>query len=104
MAFVKVGSLASLPPGSVMEVAIGEDSYAVCNVDGKLHALWGICPHAGGPIGQGNLIDGRVVCPWHEWEYDCTTGENDMEPEARLQTYAVKVEGDAILIDPQAGA
>ena len=50
MAFVKVGSLAALPPGSVTEVTLGEDSYAICNLKGDLHALWGICPHAGGPL------------------------------------------------------
>ena len=104
MAFVKVGSLALLPPGTVAEVVIGDDSFAVCNHQGEIHALWGICPHAGGPIGQGNLIDNYVVCPWHEWEYDVATGENDMTPDACLKKYPVKIEGDDILIDPQPSA
>ena len=104
MAFVKVGSLAALPPGSVMEVTLGEDSYAVCNANGELHALAGICPHAGGPIGQGNLHDNLVVCPWHEWAYDCRTGENDYDAAIKLPRFVVKVEGDDILLDPQTHA
>ena len=87
-----------------MEVKIGEDSYAVCNANGELHALTGICPHAGGPIGQGNLQDNLVVCPWHEWAYDCRTGENDYDPDVKLDRFAVKAEGDDILLDPQARA
>ena len=102
MSFVKVGSLKTLPPGSLMEVMVGEEAYAVCNLNGELHALWGTCPHAGGPIGQGTLQDNLVVCPWHEWAYDCRTGENDYDPAIKLDRYAVKVEDDDILLDPQA--
>jgi nitrite reductase (NADH) small subunit len=101
MAFVKVGSLSYLPPGSVTEVTLGETSYAVCNVDGQLHALAGICPHAGGPLGQGNVEDNMVVCPWHAWAYDCRTGENDFDPAIRLDCFSVKSDGDDILIDPE---
>ena len=75
MAFVKVGSLSALPPCSVIEVTLGEDSHAVCNLNGELHALTGICPHAGGPIGQGTLQGQLVVCPWHEWAYVRATHE-----------------------------
>jgi nitrite reductase/ring-hydroxylating ferredoxin subunit len=104
MAFVRVGSLAALPPGSVMEVTVGEDTYAVCNHKGDVHALWGICPHAGGPIGQGTMNENLVFCPWHEWAYDCASGENDYDPNVKLNRFAVALEGDDILIDPQARA
>lgn len=101
MAFVKIGSLASLPPGSVTEVTIGDTPYAICNIDGELRAFDGTCPHAGGPIGQGNMQDNLLVCPWHEWAYDCRTGENDYDPSIKLASFEVKTEGDDILIDPE---
>jgi nitrite reductase (NADH) small subunit len=104
MAFVKVGSLSSLPAGAVTEVVIGDDSFAVCNLGGEVHALQGICPHAGGPIGQGAMQGSLVVCPWHEWAYDCRTGENDFDPTVKLDRFAVKVEGDDILLDPETRA
>jgi len=69
-------------------------------VNGELHALDGICPHAGGPLGHGNLQDNMMICPWHEWSYDCRTGENDFDPEIRLHRFPVKADGDDILIDP----
>lgn len=99
MAFVKVGSLAALPPGSVMEAAVGENTYAICNVAGELHAYDGVCPHAGGPLGEG-IIDGdRLICPWHAWEYDCRTGVNDYDENVRLAKFPVKAEGDDVLLD-----
>jgi nitrite reductase (NADH) small subunit len=102
MAFVKVGSLSSLPPGSVTEARLGEAAYAICNVEGELHALDGICPHAGGPLGEGNVQGNMVICPWHEWAYDCRTGENDYDPAVKLDCFQVKAEGDDILMDPEA--
>jgi len=95
----QVGALDSLPPGSVTEVAIGDDTYAVCNVDGKLHCIAGTCPHAGGPLGQGALSGNFLVCPWHGWEFDCTTGKNDFDEDVQVETFRVIVEGKEIVID-----
>jgi len=99
MPFVKVGSFSALPPGSVMEIQVGDGTYAVCNAEGEVHALDGICPHAGGPLGQGALHGTTLVCPWHAWEYDCRSGANEMDEGLRVAKVPVKIEGDDILID-----
>ena len=98
MPFIKVARLSEVPPDSVIEVSVGETLYAICNVRGEISALSGVCLHQGGPLGQGNVADGRVVCPWHAWEYDCRTGENAFDPEQRVPTYAVQVQGGDILL------
>jgi nitrite reductase/ring-hydroxylating ferredoxin subunit len=99
MPLLKVGPVRSLPPGAVTEVEAGESTYAVCNVDGKLHCLDGICPHAGGPLGQGTLNGNILVCPWHGWEFDCNTGVNDFDADLRLATFPVLIHEDEIMID-----
>src|ERR1700738_5510537 len=99
MSFVKIGSLSHLPPGSVMQAEVAGRTYAVCNSGGLIHALDGTCPHAGGPLGEGALHDHMLVCPWHGWEYDCRTGENDFDPAINVDTLPVRVVGDDILID-----
>ena len=40
----------------------------------------GLCPHRQGPLGQGEISGRNVVCPWHAWEWDCSTGANDFDP------------------------
>jgi len=101
MPFVKVASLADLPPDSVMEVIAGEQPFAICNAGGSIRALSGICIHRGGPLGQGQIHDGHIVCPYHLWEFDCHTGEYDYDPTKRVPTYEVKVEGgDVFLLVP----
>ena len=55
MPFVKVLPVSALPPGSTAEVSVGENHYALCNLDGEIHALDGVCPCSGGPLAQGGL-------------------------------------------------
>lgn len=99
MPFVKVASLARLHAGDVMEARIGQRAIAVCNSGGRIFAVDGTCPHAGGPLGHGALHDTMLVCPFHAWEFDCRTGEHDFNPAIRVDTYAVRVDGDDILVD-----
>ena len=99
MAFVRVASLGELAPGTVMEAQFNGEPYAICNLAGEVRAFAGTCPHAGGPLGEG-IIDGEnLVCPWHAWEYNCRTGVNTYDDSVRLASFAVKVEGDDILVD-----
>lgn len=82
-----------------METEVAGKIFAICNVDGELHAMEGTCPHRGGPLGHGALHGHTLVCPWHGWEYDCRTGQNLMDESVGVDTVAVKLEGDDILID-----
>ncbi|MGA8030408.1 MAG: Rieske 2Fe-2S domain-containing protein [Bryobacteraceae bacterium] len=99
MPLVKVKALSELPPGAVAEVDVGGATYAICNVDGDVHCVEGTCPHAGGPLGEGNLDGNYLVCPWHGWEYDCRTGLNNFDEDVRIQTYPTVVQDGNILID-----
>jgi nitrite reductase (NADH) small subunit len=99
MSLVKVASLSQLPTDSVTEVTVGNDTYALCNVGGRVTAIGGTCLHRGGPLGQGVLEGNRVVCPWHAWAWDCQTGANDFDPNQKVPTYTVAVEGDDILLE-----
>ncbi len=104
MAFVKAGPLAMLPEGSVAEVRVEGRTVALCNSGGTVYAVDGICPHAGGPLGHGALHGTWLVCPFHAWEFDCRTGENDFDASISVPTYAVKLEGGDIYVDVTARA
>jgi nitrite reductase (NADH) small subunit len=82
-----------------MEAVVGGDSYAVCNVDGNVYALDGVCLHAGGPLGQGALHGDTIVCPWHAWEYNCRTGACVGADDFKLDLLPVKIESGDVLID-----
>jgi nitrite reductase (NADH) small subunit len=99
MPFVKVAPAAGIEPDSVTEVLVGDTPYAICSVGGKITALSGVCPHRGGPLGQGAINGSNVVCPWHAWEWNCATGENDMDPATKVATCEVKIEGGDIFLN-----
>ena len=98
MPFVDVGPLSRLAPGSVQETIVEGCLYAICHVDGEVHALSGVCPHSGGPLGQGQIHQGRLVCPYHLWEFDCRTGEYDWDPARRVEKFEVRIEDGQILL------
>lgn len=104
MPLMKAAALADLEQNGLAELISGDDRYAVCRVDEQIFAVEGICPHRGGPLAQGALHGKMIVCPWHAWEFDCTTGENDISPNIRLATYPVTIEDNNVLVEiPDAG-
>ncbi|OBK48114.1 Rieske (2Fe-2S) protein [Mycobacterium kubicae] len=104
-----VCALEELPPGRMKLVDIGKFGVGVYNVRGEFYAIVNYCSHEGAPLCQGLLggtnesdpdtpgrlrrvLDGQIVrCPWHNWEFDVTTGRNVADPKRRIRTYQVDV-------------
>ncbi len=96
--FVKVIAAADLAPGACKEIAVSGKPVALFNVAGSFHAIGNTCIHRGGPLGQGMLDGQTVLCPWHAWAYDVTTGVSMVNPEFRVPRYDVKVEAGDVLV------
>lgn len=92
------GKLDDLKQNGLHEYRLGDDRIALCQVEEKIYAIDGLCPHMQGPLAFGALHGRLVSCPWHAWAFDCTTGECDFNPDVRLKTFPVQVEGDAVLV------
>lgn len=100
MAFIKLAKLSQVPEGTALHVETADGgAVAICNVEGELRAIDGICPHSGGPLGEGALHGRILVCPFHAWGFDCVTGGSDADDSLRQATYAVKVEEGEIFAD-----
>jgi nitrite reductase/ring-hydroxylating ferredoxin subunit len=85
-------------PGTATEVLVDGRAVALFNVAGTFHALSNRCIHRGGPLGQGVLDGQAVICPWHAWSYDVTTGLNTANPEIRVDRYEVRVEEGQVMV------
>jgi nitrite reductase/ring-hydroxylating ferredoxin subunit len=86
---------------SVGEAVVSECNgkpVAIFNVDGEFFAVSNVCPHRGGPLGEGDLEGCVVTCPWHGWQFDVKTGCNTEDEKAKVETYPVRIEGDDVLI------
>lgn len=56
------------------EVARKEVGIVLVRQGGRVHAMGARCAHAGGPLDQGWVVDGAIVCPWHGSRFDLATG------------------------------
>ncbi len=103
MALEQALALRELPAGSKKAVKLGETEILLVHTsEGDLYALEAKCPHAGAPLEQGAVCDGRLICPWHTGTFALDTGLLVEPPPLRsLRRYAVQVSGEAILVDPE---
>ena len=98
----RVASVTELPgEGELFEVFADDRPLVLARVDGELHALDSVCPHAGGPLGDGELDGPKLTCPWHGWSFDVRTGECGVDAAARLDSFVVRIEGDDVLVAPR---
>jgi nitrite reductase (NADH) small subunit len=93
-----VASLSDIPdPGSLVVYAGGR-AVALFQVDGRMYALDNACLHVGGPLAEGFIQDGCVVCPWHNWRYRLADGHREGPGGVAVASYAVRVTGDEVWV------
>jgi nitrite reductase/ring-hydroxylating ferredoxin subunit len=75
--FVRVLSLAELPPGRTWSVTMGEYEVGLFNIDGEIYAIDDVCPHVDGPLHSGKVDQENkvVTCPLHAWDFSLITGK-----------------------------
>jgi nitrite reductase (NADH) small subunit len=99
MPFIKLATEAELPGlNEAKEFSCGDKTICVANVNGEITAMDNVCLHLGGPLGEGVIEGGKVVCPWHGWAYNPKTGEANSSGE-KVAVYRLKIENDDVLID-----
>ena len=101
--------------GSRVLTEVDGVEIAIFRVNEELYAMANYCVHQGGPLCEGEL-DGRVtvgedplewkydgeernvLCPWHGWKFDVTTGESINNDRYKIPTYEVEVENGEVYV------
>ena len=96
--FVSVARAEDVPAGTAITVKVGDRPLALFNVDGSFYATQHECLHLRGPLGEGKLEGSVITCPWHGWQYDVRTGENEFDRAIVLETFEVLVENGEIKV------
>lgn len=99
MPFARAAKISDVPPGRIHEFQVEGKAVALANVGGKFYAINNTCLHHGGPLGEGELQDRVVTCPWHGWQYDVTTGKVVQNPSMGVACYPAEVRGDEVFVD-----
>lgn len=98
----RVAQLSQLRADRAERVEVDGEKILLVRDGETVHAYAADCPHAGGPLEEGALCNGRIICPWHKASFDAATGDL-LEPPAlfALDRYPVTVDGDAVMVTPQ---
>ncbi len=100
MRLVRLGAASELPPeGALQEFLVEGRQLCVARNKGKLFAISNVCPHRGGPMAEGMLEDGKVLCPWHAWAFDLKTGALDHDPAQTIAIYPLQEQDGEVLVD-----
>jgi nitrite reductase/ring-hydroxylating ferredoxin subunit/DMSO/TMAO reductase YedYZ heme-binding membrane subunit len=100
--WIDVGSVDEIPNNRAKTVCLaGRERVAVFRYDGKVSAVTNVCAHQRGPLGEGEIVDGCITCPWHGWEYRPEDGQAPPPFTEKITTYRVRVEGRRILLNPE---
>jgi 3-phenylpropionate/trans-cinnamate dioxygenase ferredoxin subunit len=97
--FVRVARADEIRPGEKQIVEVDGMLVVVVNLNGQFYALEDVCTHDGGPLGEGELEDGQIVCPRHGAHFDVRTGSALTLPAFEpVPTYQVQLlDGDLLV-------
>jgi nitrite reductase/ring-hydroxylating ferredoxin subunit len=93
-----VAHVDEIAPGRLACVSVDDVELALARVDGEFYATQGHCLHLQGPLCEGRLEGHVLSCPWHGWQYDVRTGQNEFDRAIQLETYEVQVEDGEIRV------
>jgi nitrite reductase (NADH) small subunit len=100
MPFIRVARTTDIPPGQGHLVESSAIPVAVFNAgQGRFYAVSAVCPHEDGPLADGWLEGGAVVCPWHGFDFDVTTGACRAADDLSVALYPTRVTDDVVEVD-----
>lgn len=89
---ITVAPLSEIPLGEGRTFEIAGERIAIFNTrNGQVFAVQADCPHKSGPLADGLIGDGILVCPLHSWKFDLASGE-PIVGSCGLKTYSARVD------------
>lgn len=101
--WIKIGTLADIPRRGARCINTPMGRIAVFRTsEDEVFAIDDQCPHKGGPLSQGIVHGAQVTCPLHNWVFSLESGEAQGADEGAVRTYALRRDGETILIEAAA--
>ena len=97
--WVRVALEREVPPGTGRTVVARDRRLALFNDRGAFFAIDDTCPHRGASLGEGLLVEGVVICPWHAWVFEVRTGKCVKAPDVAVPSYPVRCREDEVEVE-----
>ncbi len=96
----RIATISELPTeGRAKEFFCEGKPVCVARVNGALTAMDNVCPHRGGPLSDGVVLEGLLVCPWHGWQFDPMTGKSVQVANTGVELYRITIEGEEVFLE-----
>ena len=102
--WVDVCAVGDIPDSRAVTKCLAGERVAVFRQGDRLSAVSAVCQHQNGPLGEGRIVRGCIVCPWHGYEYVPETGASPPPFTERVPTFRVRIDGDRVFVDPRPNA
>jgi methionine sulfoxide reductase heme-binding subunit len=89
--FVDVCGAKELADNRARIACVAGERVAVFRYGDRVSAVSNVCRHQNGPLGEGRIVNGCIVCPWHGYEYEPASGRAPAPFTERLPTFSVRV-------------
>jgi len=99
MVFVEIAPENRLSEGETLRVEIDSHVLTVARHEGQVYAVQEFCTHRYGPLSEGTVQNGHIICPWHGSGFDLRTGKVCEGPaKVDLRTFPVQIRNGTICI------
>jgi nitrite reductase/ring-hydroxylating ferredoxin subunit/DMSO/TMAO reductase YedYZ heme-binding membrane subunit len=98
--FVDACGVDEIAENRAKTVCLSGERVAIVRYAGRISAVSNVCRHQNGPLGEGKVVGGCLVCPWHGYEYEPASGRAPAPFTERLPTFSVRVSGGRVLVNP----
>ena len=96
---IKVAELNEIADGSSKVIHVQGRDIALFRFKDQYFAIQNNCLHRGGPLGEGEVRNYEVTCPWHGWKYNLMDGSLSLIPTLKVKIYSVKVGPEGIFVE-----
>jgi nitrite reductase (NADH) small subunit len=99
--WIRITACDDIPVREGRAAIVGDREIAIFNVGGEFLAVDNRCPHRGGPLADGIVAGGTVVCPLHAWKIDLRTGSvgRPASVQTCVRSYPTRVEAGIVMVE-----
>lgn len=97
MPLIHVANRIDFKTDEILSVVVNEHKIILINTS-EVKAYLDECPHEGGPLSQGVVDNGEIVCPFHQWRFSIDTGKH-ISSKKCLTEFKVVEKSDEIFLD-----
>jgi 3-phenylpropionate/trans-cinnamate dioxygenase ferredoxin subunit len=97
--YIDISPADQLSVGERLFIDLNGKSIVLFNIAGKLFAIGDICSHDNGPVGDGEIEEGEIICPRHGGRFAVISGKATSLPAlVDIPAYPVRISNGMIQI------